>query len=93
MLLAAGFGTRLKPYTDIRPKPLFPVLNRPLLLWHLERLRQAGFARVLVNAHHLAEQIEQAVVGLPGVQLQVEPEILSGTLMLMGRLSQLAKLN
>lgn len=76
MLLAAGFGTRLKPYTDIRPKPLFPVLNRPLLLWHLERLRQAGFARVLVNAHHLAGQIERAVAGLPGVQLQVEPEIL-----------------
>ena len=42
ILLAAGFGTRLKPYSNLRPKPLFPVLNRPLLHLQLERLQMAG---------------------------------------------------
>lgn len=76
MLLAAGFGTRLRPYTEIRPKPLFPVLNRPLLQIMLDRLAAIGCDRVIVNAHHLASQIAAAVAGRPGVVLQREPEIL-----------------
>jgi mannose-1-phosphate guanylyltransferase len=78
MILAAGFGTRLRPYTLLRPKPLFPVLNRPLLLLTIERLRKAGFTSIIVNAHHLAEQIKTAVAGIPGVTLQ-EEEIELGT--------------
>ena len=76
MLLAAGLGTRLRPYTLIRPKPLFPILNVPLLHILLDQLVQAGCKRVVVNCHHLAEQIEAAVEGRPEVILQYEPEIL-----------------
>ena len=61
MLLAAGFGTRLKPYTLLRPKPLFPVLNRPLLHRALDQPAAAGCETIIVNAHHLAPQIAAAV--------------------------------
>jgi mannose-1-phosphate guanylyltransferase len=76
MLLAAGFGTRLRPYTLIRPKPLFPVLNVPLLHILLDQLKQANCRQVVVNCHHLAEQIEAAVADRSEVILQYEPEIL-----------------
>jgi mannose-1-phosphate guanylyltransferase len=76
MVLAAGFGTRLRPYTLVRPKPLFPILNEPLLILLLDKLKQAGCRRVVVNCHHLADQIEAAVAGRDEVILQYEPEIL-----------------
>lgn len=76
MLLAAGLGTRLRPYSDVRPKPLFSVLNRPLLLLLIDLLREAGCGTIVVNGHHLAHLVEQAVRGLPGVLFQNEPEIL-----------------
>ena len=76
MILAAGLGTRLRPYTLIRPKPLFPVLNVPLLHILLDMLVQAGCDRVVVNCHHLAEQIKASVADRPEVILQYEPEIL-----------------
>lgn len=76
ILLAAGFGTRLRPYTTLRPKPLFPVLNRPLLHQLLERLGNSGCDRIIVNAHHLAAQIATALADWPAVRLQYEPEIL-----------------
>lgn len=76
MLLAAGLGTRLRPYTCVRPKPLFPVLNKPLLLILLDLLRKNGCNRVVVNSHHLARQIEGAVTGRDNLTLQYEPEIL-----------------
>jgi len=76
MLLAAGFGTRLRPYTLIRPKPLFPVLNRPLLLVLLDMLHRTGFTRIVINGHHLADRIEDAVADIPDVRFQYEPEIL-----------------
>ncbi|MBC8207815.1 MAG: NTP transferase domain-containing protein [Desulfobulbaceae bacterium] len=72
MILAAGFGTRLLPYTHVRPKPLFPILNHPLLLLTIRRLQAAGFDHIVVNAHHLADQIVAAVDGLAGVEVQVE---------------------
>lgn len=76
IILAAGYGTRLRPYTDIRPKPLFPVLNRPLLELLLAQLQQCGCNRIVVNSHHLAAQIEAVVSSWPGVLYQFEPEIL-----------------
>jgi len=76
MLLAAGLGTRLRPYTLIRPKPLFPVLNQPLLTILLDMLCQAGCERIVVNSHHLAEQVEKAIEGRKGLFYQHEPEIL-----------------
>lgn len=76
ILLAAGFGTRLKPYTLIKPKPLFPVLNRPLLHILLDKLFTYGCTSIVVNSHHLADQIQHAVQGYVNVQVQYEPEIL-----------------
>ena len=59
MIFAAGLGTRLKPLTDTMPKALVPVGGRPLLDINLERLRQAGYTRFVVNVHHFADQIEE----------------------------------
>src|SRR5512135_2912590 len=61
MVLAAGLGLRMRPLTLLRAKPVLPVLNRPLLLWTLRRLRQAGVHDVVVNLHHLAETVVSAV--------------------------------
>jgi NDP-sugar pyrophosphorylase family protein len=57
MIFAAGLGTRLKPLTDTMPKALVPVGGQPLL-WHvIQKLKAAGFERIVVNVHHFAQQI------------------------------------
>ncbi len=76
MILAAGLGTRLLPHTRQRPKPLFPVLNRPLLHLTVNRLREAGFAEIVVNAHHLRQQIKRSLAGDAAIIVQEEEEIL-----------------
>ena len=78
MILAAGFGTRLLPHTSIRPKPLFPILNSPLLLLTIERLKNFGFDHIIVNCHHLREQIVDALDLVEGVVV-IEEEIILGT--------------
>lgn len=78
MILAAGFGTRLLPHTLIRPKPLFPILNQPLLFLTIKRLRTFGFDHIIVNCHHLRQQIVDALDGMKGVVIQ-EEEIILGT--------------
>ena len=57
MILAAGFGTRLRPLTQTVPKPMVPVLNRPLLERTIELLRSANVRDIAVNLHHLPEQV------------------------------------
>ncbi|MEE4240368.1 MAG: NDP-sugar synthase [Desulfopila sp.] len=84
MILAAGLGTRLLPYTTIRPKPLFPILNIPLLLAAVQRLQSCGFTHIIVNCHHLGHQIERELDGISGVILQQE-EVLLGTGGALGR--------
>ncbi len=59
MILAAGRGERMRPLTDCMPKPVIPVAGRSALDRMLDRL--AGFERVVVNAWHLAGDIEAAV--------------------------------
>lgn len=57
MIFAAGLGTRLKPLTDTMPKALVPVGGKPLL-WHVvQKLKDAGYERIVVNVHHFAQQI------------------------------------
>jgi MurNAc alpha-1-phosphate uridylyltransferase len=58
MILAAGRGERMRPLTDVCPKPLLCVAGKPLIVWHLERLARAGFRQVVINHAHLGEQIE-----------------------------------
>lgn len=61
MLLAAGFGTRLKPFTDHHPKALAEVNGKTLLQHNIEYLQQFGIEEVIVNVHHFAEQIIQTI--------------------------------
>ena len=58
MILAAGRGERMRPLTDKTPKPLLKVGDKPLIVWHLERLTKAGFKEIVINHAHLGEQIE-----------------------------------
>ena len=79
MILAAGFGTRLKPLTDSLPKALVPVCKKPALYWHLRRLQKMGVTHFAINAHSLAPQIQTFVQHDPARQditLFVEQEIL-----------------
>ena len=78
MILAAGFGTRLLPHTLLRPKPLFPILNHPLLRLTIRRLQNAGFDHIVVNCHYLREQIVAALAGMPNLVV-LEEETLLGT--------------
>ena len=61
LILAAGFGTRLLPYTLDFPKPLFTLNQRPVLDFAIERLMQCGCDQIFVNTHHCHEQIEAFV--------------------------------
>ncbi len=61
MILAAGFGTRLRPFTLETPKPLLEVLGRPLIHYALAHAKRAGCERVVINTHHLGAQIEAAL--------------------------------
>ncbi len=58
MILAAGKGTRVRPITYTIPKPLIPILQKPVMEFLLELLRQHGFTEVMVNVSHLAQEIE-----------------------------------
>src|SRR5690348_6925906 len=61
MILAAGLGTRLKPWTDQHPKALAPVNGKSLLQRNVEYLRRFGITEVIVNVHHFADQIRQEI--------------------------------
>jgi len=82
LVLAAGYGERLRPLTDTMPKPLFEIGGRPLIHYPLLLLLHAGIREVAVNVHHHAGQIEAALgrgEGL-GLAISYSPEpILLGT--------------
>jgi len=61
MILAAGRGERLRPLTERVPKALVEAGGKPLLVWHLERLRRAGVREVVINVSHLASQITERI--------------------------------
>lgn len=58
MILAAGKGTRVRPITYTIPKPMIPILQKPVMEFLLELLRQHGFDEIMVNVSHLADEIE-----------------------------------
>ena len=62
MIFSAGLGTRFKPWTDKHPKALALVNGKSLLQRNIEYLQQHGINDVIVNVHHFAEQIEDAIV-------------------------------
>ncbi|MCU0558012.1 MAG: NTP transferase domain-containing protein, partial [Desulfobacterales bacterium] len=79
LILAAGYGTRLRPYSDHTPKPLFPIDGRPLLDRLIRQLIAAGCEAVMVNTHHLHARIDAFLQSrqypVP-VQTRFEPQIL-----------------
>ena len=74
MILAAGKGTRLRPLTDKTPKPLVEVAGKPLIDYCFDLLRDAGIRDVVVNKHHLGEQIEAHVRDLAQFRITVSDE-------------------
>ena len=65
MVLAAGFGVRMRPLTETVPKPLLPLMDRHVLDHVLDRLAVAGVSRAVVNVHYLGEQIiDREIPGL-----------------------------
>ncbi len=86
-LLAAGKGTRLKPYTDDHPKCLIPILGAPLLKIWIDNFENHGIDEVLINTHHHADQVEHFIDGQrPATRMKLhtvyEPNLLgsAGTL-------------
>ena len=59
MILAAGKGERMRPLTDTLPKPLLEVRGKPLIVWHLEKLKRNGFREVVINIAHLGHKIPE----------------------------------
>src|SRR5215218_2725952 len=74
MVLAAGFGERMKPLTEKMPKPLVPVDGKPLLDHVLDRLAAAGVERAVVNVHYLADQIEKHVAARKAPKVTISDE-------------------
>jgi MurNAc alpha-1-phosphate uridylyltransferase len=76
MILAAGRGERMRPLTDHTPKPLLLVGNKPLIVWHIERLVHAGITNIVINHAHLGAQIEETLGDGSrfGAQIQYSPE-------------------
>jgi NDP-sugar pyrophosphorylase family protein len=80
MILAAGYGTRLRPLTYFVPKPMVPICNRPLIGYAVENFIKAGVRDIVVNLHHLPRAIERFLLDAYGAQCRFhfsfEPEIL-----------------
>ena len=76
MILAAGRGERMRPLTDVCPKPLLDVAGTPLIGWHLKRLAAAGIRDVVINHAWLGEMLEERLgTGAAyGVEIQWSPE-------------------
>lgn len=75
MILAAGLGTRLRPWTLTHPKALVPVCGVPMLERVIENLRKEGFDRIVVNVHHFSSQIKDFLESRDfGVDIQVSDE-------------------
>jgi mannose-1-phosphate guanylyltransferase len=61
IILAAGYGTRLKPLTNKTPKCLIPINGKPLLKYWLDLLIEQGFSNVLINTHYLAKKVDKYI--------------------------------
>jgi MurNAc alpha-1-phosphate uridylyltransferase len=74
MVLAAGFGERMRPLTATMPKPLVKVAGRALIDYGLDKLAEAGVKTAVVNVHYLADQIEKHVAGRKQPRIAISDE-------------------
>ncbi len=82
LILAAGLGSRMRPLTNHTPKPLLEIAGKPLIVWHIERLRDAGFTDIVINVAYLGQQIIDHLGdgSLYGVKLSFSDEQNEGAL-------------
>ena len=79
LILSAGLGTRLRPYTEHTPKPLFPIGDKPALAHIIDRLVEGGCTEAAINTHHLHRRIESYIAAQHypiRVSICYEPSIL-----------------
>ena len=74
MVLAAGYGTRLKPLTEQMPKPLVPVAGRPMVEYALDRLLAYGIEEVVVNVSHHKEQLMDYLSKFKALSFKISEE-------------------
>ncbi len=74
MVLAAGYGTRLKPLTDRMPKPLLPVAGKPMIQYALDQLKTYGIQDVVINVSHLREQLAAWLAQDRGLVIKLSEE-------------------
>jgi N-acetyl-alpha-D-muramate 1-phosphate uridylyltransferase len=81
MILAAGFGMRMRPMTLTTPKPLIKVAGKALIDYGIDKLREAKIPNAVVNGHHLADQIEawSKTVGTPSTVFSDEKDMILDT--------------
>ncbi len=74
MLLAAGYGTRLKPLTDHTPKPLVPVAGRPMIEYALDKLCDYGIEEIVINVSHLKDQLTAYLAAHKNLRVTISEE-------------------
>ena len=74
MVLAAGYGTRLKPLTDRMPKPLIPVAGKPMIEYALDKLRAYGIQEIIINVSHLKEQLTAYLSAVNDLAIKISDE-------------------
>jgi len=74
MLLAAGYGARLRPLTDHTPKPLVPVAGRPMIEYALDKLRAYGIEEIVINVSHLKQQLTDYFAGFKDLRVTISEE-------------------
>ncbi len=82
VIMAGGFGARLRPLTEHAPKPMLPVANRPILEWIIDGLRRAGIRKIIITTYYKAEIIQNHLEDGSrfGVQIEyIHEDKLSGT--------------
>lgn len=72
MILAAGLGTRLKPLTDTMPKALIPINGKPMLEHVILKLKTAGFREIIINIHHLGDQIIDFLIAKDNFDIKIK---------------------
>jgi MurNAc alpha-1-phosphate uridylyltransferase len=74
MILAAGYGTRLKPLTNRMPKPLIPVAGKPMIEYALDKLRAYGIEEVIINVSHLKDQLTAYLSAFNDLTIKISEE-------------------
>src|SRR5450756_116731 len=71
LVLAAGMGERLRPLTDVTPKPMLELGGRPLIHYPLAMLRRGGVTEVAINVHHLESAVRRGLGDGSGLGLRI----------------------